>query len=172
MPKTRSEKEALLATLTEMVAGKAMVFTEYRGLTVRNLSDLRANLRTIGGRYTVTKNTLLRKALKDAGIDVPGDILDVQLAVATGDDEVEPNRAVVDFAKTVEGLKIHGALVDGKFVDEAGVRKLAALPSRDQLYASVVGSIAAPLSGLVNVMAGNLRGLVNVLKAYQDKKAA
>src|SRR5690606_23177128 len=115
---------------------------------------------------------LLRKALEEAGISVPAEILDVQLGVATGNDEVEPNRAVVDFAKSVEGLRIHGAIIDGTFIDEASVRNLASLPSRDQLYAKVVGSLAAPLSGMVNVLAGNLRGLVIVLKAYQEKKAA
>ena len=172
MPKTRSQKEALLATLGEMVAGKAVVFTEYRGLGVRELTELRAQLRKNGSRYTVTKNTLLRKALEVAGITVPGEVLDLQLGVASSaTDEVEPNRIIVEFAKANELLKIHGAIVDGRYIDEAGVRQLAALPTRDVLYARVVGSISAPLSGLVNVLSGNLRGLVSVLKQYQAQQS-
>ena len=174
MAKTRAEKDALFAELKEAVSGKAVVFTRYTGLTVRDMTDLRAELRKVGGRYTVTKNTLLRKAMEEAGIaDVPADVLDVQLAVATSQtDEVEPNRIVVNFGKTHEKIEILGAVVDGSFVDAAGVKALAALPSRDELYAKVVGSVAAPLTGMVNVLAGNLRGLVTVLKQYQEKKAA
>ena len=174
MAKTRAEKDALFAELKEAVAGKAIVFTQYTGLTVRDMTDLRAELRKVDGRYTVTKNTLLRKAMDEAGVGgVPTEILDVQLAVATSaTDEVEPNRIVVNFAKTHEKMGILGAVVDGKFVDAAGVKALAALPSRDELYAKAVSSIAAPLTGLVNVLAGNLRGLVTVLKQYQEKKTA
>ncbi|MGI6103583.1 MAG: 50S ribosomal protein L10 [Patescibacteria group bacterium] len=174
MAKTRAQKDALFAELKDAVAGKAIVFTQYTGLTVRDMTDLRAELRKVQGRYTVTKNTLLRKAMDEAGIaGVPTEVLDVQLAVATSaTDEVEPNRIVVNFQKTHEKMEILGAVVDGKFVDAAGVKALAALPSRDELYAKMVGSIAAPLSGMVNVLAGNLRGLVTVLKQYQEKKAA
>ncbi len=84
---------------------------------------------------------------------------------------MEANKAVVTFGKSHEALRILGAVIDGQFVDEAGVRILAALPGRDELYAKLVGSIAAPLSGLVNVLSGNLRGLVSVLKQYQEAKS-
>ena len=172
MPKTRAEKERLLTNLAQMLTGKTIVLTEYRGLTVRQMSALRQALRAVGAFYTVTKNSLLRKALAQAGIEIPNQILDVQLAVATSaSDEVEPNRAVVAFAKENEALKIHGALIEGTFVNEVVVRNLAALPSRDELYAKAVGSMAAPLRGLVTVLCGNLRGLVSVLHQYQQKVA-
>lgn len=173
MPKTRAEKEVLLQALEQKLAGKTVVFTQYQGLTVKELTNLRADLRTVGADYTVTRNSLLRKALGSAGIEIPGEILDVQLGIAASDrDEVEPNRVVVKFAKEHEKLAILGAIVDGAFVPEASVRALAALPSREQLYAKAVGSIAAPLRGLVTVLGGNLRGLVNVLNQYQQQKAS
>jgi len=173
MPKTRAEKEVLLQTLEQKLAGKTVVFTQYQGLTVKELTNLRADLRTVGADYTVTRNSLLRKALASAGIEIPGEILDVQLGIAASDrDEVEPNRVVVKFAKDHEKLGILGAIVDGAFVPESSVRALASLPSREELYAKAVGSIAAPLRGLVTVLGGNLRGLVNVLTQYKQQKEA
>lgn len=172
MAKTRQEKEVHLAELEQALAGKAIVLTKYTGLTVRDLSDLRAELRAVGGEYRVTKNTLLAKALAGRKMEIPQDILSLQLGIAISHtDEVEPNKIIVKFAKTHEPLQILGALIEGKFIDESSVRKLAALPSRDELYAKVVGSLAAPMSGLVNVMAGNLRGLVRVLDQYREHKA-
>lgn len=172
MPKSRAEKEVLLTSLQQKLAGKAVVFTQYQGLTVKELTELRAKLREGGATYTVTKNTLLRKALVEARIDIPAEILDVQLAVAaSAGDEVEPNRVVVQFAKDHEALKVLGAVIEGEFVPESGVRALAALPSREELYAKVVGSVAAPLRGLVTVLGGNLRGLVSVLNQYQQQQA-
>ena len=172
MAKTRQQKEELLKEVEGLVAGKATVFTGFSKLSVKELTDLRGQLRAAGSNYKVAKNTLLKKALADKGVEIPTEIFDVQLAIATSStDEVEPNKIVVNFAKGHENLKILGAIVDNKFVDESGVKALATLPSRDELYAKVVGSIAAPLSGLVNVMSGNLRGLVNVLNQIKEQKA-
>ncbi|MBI2590044.1 50S ribosomal protein L10 [Candidatus Berkelbacteria bacterium] len=167
---TRVRKEEQLALLTAMLQEKAIVFTRYSGLTVRDLDELRRALRAVKSRYLVTKNTLLRKAMEQANLTIPSEIFDIQLGIAvSADDEVEPNRVVVTFAKTHEAFGILGAIVDGKFIDTTNVKSLAALPSRDQLYAKVAGSLAAPLAGLMNVLSGNLRGLVNVLHQYQTK---
>ncbi|MBI4032364.1 50S ribosomal protein L10 [Candidatus Berkelbacteria bacterium] len=172
MAKTQSQKADELTLLQTMVKGKAIVFTAYRGVTVKDLEGLRTELRKVGGSYRVTKNTLLRKALEEQGIAVPGEVLDVQLGIASSQtDEVEPNRVVVDFQKRHETLGILGAVVDGKFIDPAGVKALAALPSREQLYGQLVGTIAAPLTGIMNVLSGNIRGLVTVLNQYQLKQA-
>lgn len=173
MAKTKEQKSSQLAELKAVARGKAIVFTAYKGVTVKDLEALRTELRKVGGSYRVTKNTLLRKALEEQGIAVPGEVLDVQLGIATSNtDEVEPNRVVVDFQKSHEALGILGAVVDGKFIDPSGVKALAALPSREQLYGQLVGTIAAPLTGVVNVLVGNLRGLVNVLKQYEAKQSA
>ena len=86
-------------------------------------------------------------------------------------DEVTPARIVNTFAKTHEVVSIFGGLLEGKFIDSAMVKSLANLPSKTELLSRMVGSFNAPLSGLVNVLAGNLRGLARVLNAYKDKKA-
>ena len=172
MPKTRTQKEQEFADLKSMVNGKAVVLTEYTGLTVKDMGDLRGKLRESGSSYRVVKTSLLAKALAEKNIEIPAEILTVQLAVASNlDDEVEPNRAVVDFAKTNEAINIKGAVINGEFVDESQVKALASLPGRDELLAKVVVSVSAPLSGMVNVLSGNLRGLVNVLKQYALEKS-
>lgn len=172
MAKTREQKAQELALLKEQISGKAVVFAGYSTLTVKALDELRGKLRESGATFKVTKNTLLKKAVEESGLNnIPAEVFKVQLGIAASNqDEVDPNRIIVEFAKTNEALKILGGIVDGKFVDESGVRQLASLPSRDELNAKVVGSINAPLSGLVNVLAGNLRGLINVLGAVRDQK--
>lgn len=172
MAKTRVQKEQELTELTQLAAGRAVVLTQYTGLSVKDQRELRQALRSVGGGYRIVKTSLLRKALGSVAETVPGAAFEVQLAIAThATDEVEPNKAVVTFGRTHEALQILGAVIDGQFVDEAVVRKLATLPGRDELYAKLVGSVAAPLSGLVNVLSGNLRGLVLVLRQYQEKQA-
>lgn len=170
MPKTRIQKEQELADLKEMVSGKAVVLTEYTGLTVKDMGDLRAKLRESNSTYRVIKTSLLAKALEEIDVKIPEEVLTIQLAIASNlSDEVEPNRAVVEFAKGNEQINIKGAIINGEYVDESKVKALASLPSREMLLAKVVGSVSAPLSGMVNVLSGNLRGLVNVLKQYQEK---
>lgn len=172
MAKTREQKEVQLAELQKLVAQPAIVFTQYGGLSVKDLDELRSQLRAAGCQYMVPKISLLNKALKDQGIDIPEGSLKVQLGIATSvSDEVEPNRVTVAFAKTHEKLGILGAVINGQYFDAAYVRTLAALPGKQELYAKVVGSIGAPLSGLVNVLGGNLRGLVSVLHQYEEKLA-
>jgi large subunit ribosomal protein L10 len=172
MAKTRAQKETQLKELERLLTGKAVVLTQYTGLGVKELQELRSNLRKIDGKYSVTKNSLLRIATKKHNLSLPEQVYSMQLGIAvTERDEVEANRQVVDFAKSHQKIEILGALINGEFVDPEGVKSLAALPSRDELLAQLVGSISAPISGLVNVMSGNLRGLVNVIKQYHDSKA-
>lgn len=173
MAKTREQKAAQLAQLQTLIKQPAMVLTQYGGLTVKDLDDLRAQLRVVGCQYLVPKTSLLEKVLKEQGIELPENLLKVQLGIATSaTDEVDPNRVVVTFAKLHEQLGVVGAIVNGQFVDASYVRSLAALPGKQELYAKVVGSIAAPLTGFVSVLGGNLRGLVQVLKQQELKLAA
>jgi large subunit ribosomal protein L10 len=128
-------------------------------------------LREKGVQFNVTKNTLLKIALKKHGIEVSESILKKPLAVAFAmEDEVAPAREIALFAKKSEAIEILGGILEKKYIDEAMIRKLAALPSREELYGRVVGTIAAPLSGMINVLAGNIRGLINVLNAYGQSK--
>lgn len=174
MAKTREQKEQAVSELTQAFsASKLAVLTDYRGLDVPSISQLRANLREVGIPYTVAKNSLVKIAL--AGTDKKVEdtsMLVGPVAIAFGPDEVEAARIVYEFAKQNDALEILGAIDEtGKVLGREEVEALAKLPSRDQLMGQVVGTIAAPLSGFVRVLNGNLSGLVYALQAVADKKA-
>ncbi len=174
MPKTKQQKQATIATLTQgLKTGKGVVFANFQGLTVAEAEDLRRNCRKEDVTFLVAKKTLLNKACQDLGLDnINPKSFAGGVATFVGlTDEVTPARIVNTFAKTHEVVSIFGGLLEGKFIDSAMVKSLANLPSKTELLSRMVGSFNAPLSGLVNVLAGNLRGLARVLNAYKDKKA-
>lgn len=172
---TRQKKEENVAQLEQSLGQlKLMVMTDYRGLTVPEITELRTQLRDAGISYSVTKNTLLRLAVKNtpnlADIDPATFTGPMALAIST-EDEVEPARVVFQYAKQHDALEIVGAVTgDGQVLTPAQVKALATLPTRDQLLAQVVGTIAAPLTGLVGVMGANVRGIVTVLNAIKEAK--
>ncbi len=173
---SRTAKEQAVETLgSELGRIKLAVMTDYRGLTVREVEELRGVLRTEGITYRVTKNTLLRLAAKNnptlAAID-PATFTGPTALAMGFDDEVAPARVIFQFAKTHGALEIVGAITgDGQILTAAQVKALATLPTREQLLAQVVGTIAAPLTGFVGVMAGNVRSIINVLNALSEAKA-
>jgi len=173
---TRAAKEAAVESLSSDLGRlKLAVMTDYRGLTVREVEELRAALREQGISYLVTKNTLLRLATgnQPAFKGVDPTTFTGPLALAMGfDEEVAPARIIFQYAKAHDALEIVGGLTgDGEVLTAVQVKALANLPTREQLIAQVVGTIAAPLSGLVGVMAGNVRSIINLLNALQEQKA-
>jgi len=174
MAKKRPAKEESVAKVVELLkSARGLVFADYTGLTVKDLQDLRRQLRAQGVSYEVTKKTLLGRSLKAAGLnEITTEALKGSVSVAVSQtDEVEPARILVGFAKTHEKLQLLGGILEAKFIDGAKVRSLAKLPSKQELLGQLVGTIAAPLSGFVNVLQGNLRGLVQVLKVLSNKNA-
>jgi len=174
MAKTREQKEQAVSELTEAFStAKLAVLTDYRGLDVPSISELRANLREAGIPYTVAKNTLVKIALANTDKKVEDtSTLVGPVAIAFGPDEVEAARIVYEYTKQNEALEILGAIDEtGNILSREDVVALAKLPSREQLLAQVVGTIAAPLSGFVRVLNGNVSGLVYALQAVADKKA-
>ena len=174
MAKTRKQKEgALEAVSKDVAAAKAMVFTGYHGLSVPEVEKLRRALRAEKVSYRVIKKTLLQKAFSAGQIDIDAKGLGPDLAVAFGlADEVAAAKILAKFQKEHEALKIYGGLLENKFIDKAAVMSLAKLPSKLELYAKLVGALNAPVSGLVNTLAGTMRGLVNVLNGIKDAKAS
>jgi len=173
---SREAKEQAVDILSkELGRIKLAVMTDYRGLTVREVEELRAVLRSEGISYRVTKNTLLRLAAKSipamSGIDPS--TFNGPTALAMGfDDEVAAARVIFQYAKTHDALEIVGGLTgDGQVLTAAQVKALATLPTREQLLGQVVGTIAAPLTGFVGVMSGNVRSIINVLNAVSEAKA-
>jgi len=173
MPKSRQQKEATLSSLSDgLKSAKASVFANFQGLTVAEADELRNICRKEGIKVLVAKKTLLKKAFKEIGIEADPKVF--QGGVATffdTNDEVAPARIVNDFAKKHEVMAIFGGTLDGNYIDAMFVKNLASLPSKQQLLAKLVGSINSPVSGFVNVLAGNLRGLVSVLNNIKEAKA-
>ena len=176
MPKTKEQKRTILKQLNDKIAkAKSIIFTKYSGLTVKENEALRLKLRQENNEYYVAKKTLFNLALKDkaiAGLDVKKFV--GQIAAIFGySDEVSPARIVGQFKKDKdkEGkIEFIGGVLENKYIGLSEVANLATLPSKQELYGKIVGSINAPVSGLVNVLAGNIRNFVGVLKAIGDKK--
>jgi len=173
MPKNKELKEKLVSKLDENLANaKSAVLVNYKGLKVKETDELRNVLRKKGVSFNIAKNTLVKIALKKQGIEFDEGIFKKPVAIAfASQDEVAPAKEIDLFAKKHEALEILGGILEKKMIDESAVKRLAMLPSREQLLAKMVGSISSPLSGMVNVLAGNIRGLVNVLNALKEKQA-
>ena len=158
------------ALVEEIGRSPAIVVTEYRGLTVHQLQDLRRRLRPRGVEYHVVKNTLFLRAAEAAGRGGLRSLLVGPTAVAlSGDDgkadEVELAKSVIDEMRTFKALKVVGAFVAGRALGADDVQALAKLPPRAQLRATIVGILQAPLGGLTGLLQSPLGTLVHVLAA-------
>jgi len=173
MAVSRQKKETSLKNLEESLAKmKSLVLIDYYGLKVKEINDLRKNLKAAGCQYVVTKKTLLRKALEKIGlnvIDLKKIIGGIGLVLGL-EDEISPVKTVVTFSKDHDKMKIQGGIFNQTFIDLTQLKQLAALPSREQLLTQVVWTIKAPIQNLVGVMNGNLRKLVYAFQAIADKK--
>ncbi|MFA6047572.1 MAG: 50S ribosomal protein L10 [Parcubacteria group bacterium] len=169
---TRNQKKEIVKNLTkEIKDSKAVVFSDYKGLTVKDMTAMRKELHSQGVDLRVVKKTLINIALKDAGIELDAEKMEGQIALAISrEDEVAAAKIIAKVAKANENLKIVSGILGKDVLGKDEVMALAKLPSKEELLAKFVGTINAPISGFVNVLAGNLRGLVNVLKAIGDSK--
>lgn len=174
MPKTKIQKRTDLASLEAKIKeAKSVVFAAYNALGVKETEELRNQLRNEQGEMIIAKKTLLNLALKAAeieGANAKGFEGQVAVLFSNGD-EVAAAKLLREFKKTnKDKVDFAGGILEGKFISKANVTALAELPSKQQLLAQLVGTINAPVSGFVNVLAGNLRGLVNVMNAIKDSK--
>lgn len=174
MPKTKNEKKEILKNLEDKISqAKSVVFAGFDGLGVKDNEDLRQKLKEENNEYLVAKKTLIKLAFEKQGQkDLDIDSLTGKVAaIFAYDDEISGAKIVDNFRKDKEDkLYFLGGILEGKMIDQEKVNALAKLPSREELYAKIVGSINAPVSGLVNVLAANLRNFVYVLKAIEEKK--
>lgn len=170
MAKSRQQKVDDLAELTEKVKGaKSIVMSEYRGTTVKDIDKFRNALRAEDVFTKVYKIPLVNLALKANGIDATIDSKTPVILSISKEDEVAPARIVKTIGKEVKTISMLSGVVDGKFMQKSQIMALADLPSKQDMRAKLVGTINAPVSGFVNVLAGNLRGLVQVLNAIATK---
>ncbi len=176
MPKARKEQKAeQVDLLTEKLKkAKVAVLTDYRGLTVSQMQELRGKLRAGNVEYRVIKNTLARRAADAAGYKDLESELKGPVAIAFGYDDLSlPPRLINEFVRTTR-LKVDvvGGLVEGRVVDRDQMRQLADLPSREVLLAQLLGTLQSPVAQLVGIMQTPVQQLIGVLDAYKSKLEA
>ncbi len=173
MAKTRHKKETEAAGLAKKFQRMSVaVFSSTAGLKVKDVNTLRSTLRAAGIDHRVAKKTIIRRALASAGLEkIDLGAVTESFSVTFGyADEVAPAQLLAQFAKTHESLKFLGGIMGGTFMTAERVQALSRLPSRDELRGQLVGTIAAPLSGFVSVLVGNVRGLVRTIDGYRQQR--
>ncbi|MGB9618448.1 MAG: 50S ribosomal protein L10 [Desulfomonilaceae bacterium] len=173
---TREEKEKQVAWLREQFLGvKALFLTDFQGLTVSEMNQLRSELRNQGINFKVCKNTLVRRAYQDTDVAILGpDVVGTRAAAWTHSVDNVPAMAKVlmDFAKTHPKFSVIRGILDGKLVQPSEVETLSKLPSREELLGMLLGTMKGPIRAFVNTLAAVPRSFLNVLKAIEEKKSA
>ena len=163
----RAGKQAMLTELEDVFENSgAVVVTHYTGLSVAEMTGLRAKLREQGGRLKVIKNRIAKIALKGKGGDAATDLFTGQVAIAYAEDPTVPAKATAEFAKDNDKLKLVGAVMGAEVMDGAGVEALAKMPSREELIATVVARLtgqASQIAQRVNAPGQQLAGAINVI---------
>ncbi|OFX17301.1 MAG: 50S ribosomal protein L10 [Armatimonadetes bacterium RBG_16_58_9] len=156
-----------------MLGASTLILTDYQGLNVKQISDLRRRLREGGSGFTVVKNTLLKLAAADTeAIPLTEGLVGPTAVVYADGDPVAAAKALLSFGKEVKAVHVKHAMVDGKMFDADQVEALAKIPSRQELYAMVVGGLRSPITGLVGTLQSMISGLVFTLKAVAEHKQA
>ncbi|MCL4472904.1 MAG: 50S ribosomal protein L10 [Actinobacteria bacterium] len=170
----KEDKQAKVAELADRVkSSTAMLVADYRGISVAEARALRTDMREAGAHFEVTKNTLMMRAVDEAGAAELKEYLVGPSAVAFCDaDAVAPAKILVKYAKELKPLDIKGGLLEGKLIDVAKIKFLASLPPREVLLSQLLGAMQGPIRGLATVCAGPIRGLVTVLQRVQEQKEA
>ena len=167
----RPDKEQLVVELKEkMVGAKALYYTDFTGLNVKRMTELRRRLRKQGVEYVVIKNTLALRAVNESGL--VGERLKGPTGIVVAKDPVAAAKVLTDFAKDNDKRPaVKGGLFDGRAVNAAQVAKLASMPSREQMLSQLGGYMQAPMTQMVSAMnslLSNFAGVVEALKAQRE----
>lgn len=175
MPATRKQKEETLKSLKESFKkAKTVVFSQYKGTTVKDMRSLRRKLRENSVEFRVAKKTLMKLAAKEVGFDdIPAEVLEGPIGLAFGmKDEIAPAKVIYEFGKTNEHVKLTGAIFEGKLIGAADAKVIAMLPGREVLLAKLVGCMKSPIAGFHGILHALLRNFVYALSEVQKKKTA
>lgn len=168
--KVLEAKKAQVAEIVESLKSAATgVLVDYRGLTVDEDTKLRNSLRAAGVKYFVVKNTLLRLAANQVGLEELDSILNGPTALAISDDPVAPAKVIADFAKENEKMEIKSGFMDGKVISLDEIKALAKTPSKETLIAKIMGSLNAPISDLARLLATIADGGVEIADLIAKK---
>ena len=173
MPKTKDQKKEILENLKNKLSqSKSVIFSADKGLDVKTTEALRQELKDNQAEYLVAKKTLLKLANKDLG-EIPGlENLEGSVALTLSyEDEVNGARILNKYAKANEKLELGGGILENSFILPEMVKRLATLPAKEVLLATLLATFKSPISGLANVLSGNTRNLVGVLNAIKEKKS-
>jgi large subunit ribosomal protein L10 len=169
---TEAKKETVAELQAALAGSRTLIVSEYRGLTVKEIAEIRRALRKQDVSYRVVKNRLMRIAAQDTVGEALGPLLIGPTAIAFGDDETTTAKAVIDATRPYKMVTITGGVLGDRAIDAAGVRSLATLPSRDVLLGKLAGGMQAPIATLAGLLVANIRNLGSGLAQVRDQKAA
>ncbi|MCB0047475.1 MAG: 50S ribosomal protein L10 [Caldilineaceae bacterium] len=169
---SRARKEELVAEYKTLIENApALVFTDYRGISVSKIQSLRAKLNETEATYAVVKNTLLRRALEESGQVASDELLEGPNAIVfSGEDIGRSVTALKDWIKAEKVVEIRGALMEGSVLNAAAAENLADLPTKEQTLAMILGAISGPARGIAGVINAPGSSLVRVLNAHVEKQ--
>ena len=169
----RPEKVAAVEELKALLDSSVLILTDYQGLDVKGISNLRRRLRESGSNYRVVKNTLLKLAAVDtAALVLTEGLVGPTAIVYTEEDPVAAAKALAGFGKDVKAVPVKSALVDGIMYSPEQIESLAKIPPKPELYAMVVGGLLSPITGLVGTLESMIGNLVMTLQAVAEQKQA
>jgi large subunit ribosomal protein L10 len=166
----RTEKERLVAELSEKLkSASSLYYTDFTGLNVKRMTELRRRLKRAGVEYVVIKNTLALRAVNESGL--VGERLKGPTGLVVGTDPVAAAKVLSDFAKEFEQKpQVKGGMLDGKAIDSAQVKKLASLPSREQMLADLGAGLQSPMAAFVGALNGLLYMFAGALDALKSQR--
>jgi large subunit ribosomal protein L10 len=173
MALTKDQKVKILEKLKKnLKEAKAVVFADYQGLSVKDLKELRKDLRERGVQFQIAKKTLIRLAVKDGGLDeIPDEALEGPVGVAFSmEDEFAAAKILHNFGKKNENLKLRGSIFQGRVLSVAETKELALIPEYDELIGQFVYLLKSPISGFHGVLNNTISGFVRVLNAIGEKQ--
>jgi len=169
MPQTKEQKKKVVEELKEKIAKqKIVIFADFTKLKVKELSNLRKQLKKVDSELKVAKKTLSKIAFKEGGLEIDTKKLEGEIALIFGyKEEIPPAKTVYQFSQENPALKILGGFLENKLREAKEIVELAQLPTREELLAKLVGSISAPVSNFVHVLQANIKGLIFALSAIK-----
>ena len=171
---TKAFKSEKISQIKEKIEkAKVAIVTDYKGLSVEEITKLRRSIQKEDGDYMVTKNTLAKLAVKGTEYEILTDALTGPVAIAFGfEDQVAPAKALAKFIKESKKGEILAAAMDGKLLSAADAKALANLPSKQEIYAKMLGCINSPASGIANSINAVMSSLTRAMAAVRDQKSA
>jgi len=171
---TKAFKSEKVTQIKEKIEkAQVAIVTEYKGMSVEEITKLRRSLQAEEGDYMVTKNTLAKLAIKGTAYEALADALTGPIALAFGfGDQVAPAKALSKFIKESKKGEIKGAVLDGKWLSADEAKALANLPSKAEIYAKMLGCLNSPASGIANSINAVMSQLTRTMAAVRDTKTA